>query len=314
MEHHEPSGMYYNWYDEATGEALHTWPGLRRPGRTRSCSSVDNGWLGAALLVVQNSDRRGRAVGQADLRPDALGRLLRRQQRPGPPGAPRWPHPRRLLPLRGRPPRRHLPGHPHRRRPRLADDAPLRHDRVRDPHHELPRHHHRPGPGDSSTSRRGAPSRRPATGRGTRCSRSARHRTYFGIDVYEGAYTYRGMHIVPGWGGSMFEELMPDVFVDEAAWAPQLVGSQPPAARPGPARARPHRRRLRLLGLQPVEQPRRRLPRVRRRRARAQPRRATSPTRRARTTTSASATAVRRRTRTRPTATASSRRTRRSSR
>ena len=35
-----------------------------------------------------------------------------------------------------------------------------------------------------------------------------------GLDVYEGAYTYRGMHVVPGWGGSMFEELMPDVFVD----------------------------------------------------------------------------------------------------
>ena len=38
-------------------------------------------------------------------------------------------------------------------------------------------------------------------------------RTYLGIDVYEGAYTYRDMHIVPGWGGSMFEELMPAVFV-----------------------------------------------------------------------------------------------------
>ena len=33
------------------------------------------------------------------------------------------------------------------------------------------------------------------------------HRTYFGIDVFEGAYTYRGMHIVPSWGGDMFEAL-----------------------------------------------------------------------------------------------------------
>ena len=33
MEHHEPSGMYYNWYDEATGEKLTSWPGRRRPGR-----------------------------------------------------------------------------------------------------------------------------------------------------------------------------------------------------------------------------------------------------------------------------------------
>ena len=35
-------------------------------------------------------------------------------------------------------------------------------------------------------------------------------RTYLGVDVYEGPYDYRGMHIVPTWGGDMFEALMPD--------------------------------------------------------------------------------------------------------
>jgi hypothetical protein len=50
------------------------------------------------------------------------------------------------------------------------------------------------------------------------------NRSYLGVDVYEGAYTYRGMHIVPGWGGSMFEELMPDVFVPESSWAPRSWG------------------------------------------------------------------------------------------
>ena len=49
-------------------------------------------------------------------------------------------------------------------------------------------------------------------------------RNYLGLDVYEGAYTYRGMHIVPGWGGSMFEELMPNVFVPEEDVGPALVG------------------------------------------------------------------------------------------
>ena len=55
MEHHEPSGMYYNWYDEATGEPVLIWP---ENGTTVHpfVSSVDNGWLGAALLVVKNSD------------------------------------------------------------------------------------------------------------------------------------------------------------------------------------------------------------------------------------------------------------------
>ena len=78
-------------------------------------------------------------------------------------------------------------------------------------------------------------------------------RNYLGIDVYEGAYTYRGMHIVPGWGGSMFEELMPNVFVPEEELGPELVGKEPPAARPRADRARHGRGRLRLLGLLAVQ-------------------------------------------------------------
>jgi hypothetical protein len=53
-------------------------------------------------------------------------------------------------------------------------------------------------------------------------------RTYLGIDVYEGAYTYRGKRIVPGWGGSMFEELMPNVFVPEEVWGPRSWGRNHP--------------------------------------------------------------------------------------
>jgi hypothetical protein len=36
------------------------------------------------------------------------------------------------------------------------------------------------------------------------------------------------MHIVPGWGGSMFEELMPDMFVPESSWAPRSWGVNHP--------------------------------------------------------------------------------------
>jgi hypothetical protein len=32
------------------------------------------------------------------------------------------------------------------------------------------------------------------------------------------------MHIVPSWGGDMFEALMPDLFVPEASWAPRSWG------------------------------------------------------------------------------------------
>jgi hypothetical protein len=49
-------------------------------------------------------------------------------------------------------------------------------------------------------------------------------RTYLGVRVFEGHYTYRGMRIVPSWGGSMFEALMVTLFVPEETWAPRSWG------------------------------------------------------------------------------------------
>ncbi|NUR97454.1 MAG: cellobiose phosphorylase, partial [Kribbellaceae bacterium] len=54
------------------------------------------------------------------------------------------------------------------------------------------------------------------------------HRTYLGLDVFEGTYEYRGMRLVPSWGGDMFESLMPDLFVPEATWAPRSWGINHP--------------------------------------------------------------------------------------
>ena len=53
-------------------------------------------------------------------------------------------------------------------------------------------------------------------------------RTYLGVDVFEGHYTYRGMNIVPSWGGSMFEALMVPLFVPEEEWAPPSWGVNHP--------------------------------------------------------------------------------------
>jgi hypothetical protein len=44
-------------------------------------------------------------------------------------------------------------------------------------------------------------------------------REYMGVKVFEGSYSYRGMRIVPSWGGSMFEALMVALFVPESVWA-----------------------------------------------------------------------------------------------
>ncbi|HVK43825.1 MAG TPA: glucoamylase family protein, partial [Micropruina sp.] len=54
-------------------------------------------------------------------------------------------------------------------------------------------------------------------------------RTYLGVEVYNGSYSYGGQQVVPGWGGSMFEELMPNIFVPEERWAPRSWGHNHPA-------------------------------------------------------------------------------------
>ncbi len=53
-------------------------------------------------------------------------------------------------------------------------------------------------------------------------------RNYLGVDVFEGHYTYRGMDIVPSWGGSMFEALMVELMVPEAKWGPRSWGVNHP--------------------------------------------------------------------------------------
>jgi hypothetical protein len=53
-------------------------------------------------------------------------------------------------------------------------------------------------------------------------------RNYLGVDVFEGHYTYRGMDIVPSWGGSMFEALMVPLFVPEEEWGSRNWGVNHP--------------------------------------------------------------------------------------
>jgi hypothetical protein len=228
MEHHEPSGMYFNWYDEATGDTLRTWPEDGKPVEP-FVSSVDSGWLGAALLVVKNADRTAGPLAAAlfdRMRWDAF-------YNPGD-GAGGHPTVRTgglmhggFYPFAdGRPGGTYLGTH-------IGGDPVW-----------LTTHHYDTIVSETRiTSYLGiltgqvpgrhyyAPWRTfPAT-----CDWSwhemqpvGETRTYLGIDVYEGAYTYRGMHIVPGWGGSMFEELMPAVFVPEEVWAPRSWGVNHP--------------------------------------------------------------------------------------
>lgn len=218
MDHHVPSGMFYNWYDEASGDVLTAWPGTG--DRVYPfLSSVDNGWLGAALMVVKSADR-----GAAPLADKVFRRM-------------RWdmfynanaPRPGGLIHggFYDAPP------------PPGSSTFKGNHIGV-GPDVWYTNHHYDTAVSETritayiGISRGQIPARQyfatwrtfPAT-----CDWSwhemqpvGEQRSYLGTDVYEGAYTYRGMRIVPGWGGSMFEELMPDVFVPESRWGPRSWG------------------------------------------------------------------------------------------
>src|SRR4029079_6181202 len=54
MERHTASGQFYNWYDHRTGAKLTLWTETGA-AMTPILSSVDNGWLAAALQVVSNT-------------------------------------------------------------------------------------------------------------------------------------------------------------------------------------------------------------------------------------------------------------------
>lgn len=219
MRHHTPSGMYYNWYDEATAKPLTSWP---TDGNTvyPFLSSVDNGWLAAALMVVQNADRATSALAQqlsdrmnfaayynSNVRPDlAVGLLRGGFWDTKPPGDA----------VEGN----YLGVGPNVWYTLNHYDTTVSETRIASyiaiARGQVPANHYfgtwRTFP--DVEYKWSWQEQRPI----------GQTRNYLGVDVFEGAYTYRGMRIVPGWGGSMFEAMMPAMFVPEEKWAPRSWG------------------------------------------------------------------------------------------
>lgn len=226
LKHHNPSGMFYNWYDEATGDVITTWP--TDGNRVYPfLSSVDNGWLGAALKVVMSADKGSAPLAKRlfsrmrwDMFYDAdtthpgvrPGGLMHGgfYDAPPPPGFSGYTG-------------NHIGIGPDVWYTNHHYDTTVSETRITSYlgilTGQVPAKHYfamwRTFPATCDWS---WPEMQPV----------GENRTYLGIDVYEGAYTYRGMHVVPGWGGSMFEELMPDVFVPESSWAPRSWGLNHP--------------------------------------------------------------------------------------
>jgi hypothetical protein len=218
LKHHQPSGMFYNWYDEANGDVITIWP---PDGSTIDpfLSSVDNGWFAASLMVVRTAEPGVAHLANGLLDTMNFGIYYDKEARPGiAAGLLRGgfydakPAVETVLGnyLGNGPDVFYTLNHYdiHVTEPRIASYIGIAHGQI-PPAHYFATQRVFPDSCDWSWLEQ-----KPV----------GAHRTYMGIDVFEGAYTYRGMHIVPSWGGDMFEALMPDLFVPESSWAPRSWG------------------------------------------------------------------------------------------
>jgi hypothetical protein len=199
MERDPASGQYFNWYDHVTGAVLTAWPSTGDP-LTPILSSVDNGWLAAGLHMVASSVPEVSARAGALYASMDFGVYYRA-------GVNRIAF--HIVPSTGESP--------------CCYDTIVSESRIASyigiAKGEIPAQEYF-----------GAWRTFPAS-----CDWSWQEtqpvgvtRTYMGISVYEGAYPYNGTLVVPGWGGSMFEALMPALFVPEEQWGPNSWGLNHP--------------------------------------------------------------------------------------
>ncbi len=191
MERHAPSGQFYNWYDHTSGAKLTAWPPTGAP-MVPILSSVDNGWLATGLKVVAGAvpevaDDAAALYDSMDFgfyyRP-AVNRIAFH-----------------VAPSTGESP--------------CCYDTIVSESRIASyigiAKGELPAKEYfgawRTFPDTCDWS---WPETKPL----------GFTETYLGVSVFEGAYPYEDFLVVPGWGGSMFEALMPALFVPEEQWAP----------------------------------------------------------------------------------------------
>nr|WP_238439658.1 glucoamylase family protein [Microbacterium sp. JZ31] len=222
IERHEPSGMFYNWYSPADGRKLTTWPADGSAVHP-FLSTVDNGWLATALRVVREAEPR--LADEADALYESMdfGWYHDLDARPevGINRGGFWVEP---------PPGCSVPGN-------YGDDGPdvyytchwydttVSEARIATylgiANGQIPRE------GLYGTYRT-MPDRGCDWGWQEQ-KPTGQTREYLGVPVYEGVYSYAGMRLVPAWGGSMFEALMPDLFVPEAAWGKRSWAVNHPA-------------------------------------------------------------------------------------
>jgi hypothetical protein len=213
LERHEYSGMFYNWYNPKTGAKLRIWPengNVVKP----FLSSVDNGWLATGLLLVSRAEPSLAARADA-IREDMdfgfyyneaenQGGQIRGgfwDEDPNDPAAVKGNY-------RGRGPDVWYTGHHYgafNTEPRIASYLGIASGQIPAKHYFGT---YRTFPNDN------------CDWSWTETDPVGEWHRYLGVNVFEGALPYRGMNIVPTWGGSMFEALMVPLFVPEEKWGP----------------------------------------------------------------------------------------------
>lgn len=203
MERHQ--GFFWNEIDPRTGAVLRASPIDSSP-RPTTLSTVDNAWLAAALHMVANTQPQLRERAERLLEPMDF-RFFYDPYRAGEGDA----HPGQLRVglLSGE---REQYGHYGmlNSEARIASYLGIARDQLPADHYyrlyrTLP---------ETSGAQEQVP--------------QGVEREYLGVKVFGGTYSYRGIRLVPSWGGSMFEALMVTLFVPEDAWAPKSWGINHP--------------------------------------------------------------------------------------
>jgi hypothetical protein len=212
LDRHTASGQFYNWYDPATGEKLTVWP---PSGSTvyPFLSTVDNAWLASALVMVANAVPTQAARARAIYESMDFGYYYdpaEGQMRGG-----FWPDPPPDCSVYDAAKNVYFTCHHYgalNTEPRIASYIAIARGQVPATHYfKL----FRTFLDNCDWSWQ---EMKPA----------GVHRTYLGVDVFEGHYRYDKMNIVPSWGGSMFEALMVPLLVPEEKWGARSWGVNHP--------------------------------------------------------------------------------------
>ena len=219
LETHEPSGMFYNWYSPVTGEKLTAFPDSGNPIKP-FLSSVDNGWLATGLLLTARAEPaladeanaiRSKMDFSCYYNPEVnqiRGGFWEDNPNDGAAVAGDY---------CGMPKDVWYTGHHYgafNTEPRMASYLGIAEGQIPQKHYFGT---YRTFPNDAGCD-----------WAWTETKPSGEWQTYLGQRVFEGTQPYRGMDVVPTWGGSMFEALMVPLFVPEEKWGPKSWGMNHP--------------------------------------------------------------------------------------